>query len=128
MKGRFRILKTGIRLQSAQAVDDVFLTCCILHNMILENDGLDEEWDEGFNWKGADGNHDDFTDSARHIFGRLRKDLHHSKLDMSGLGTSWRPRPEYSQYHVPIEIRPERHVGHNELKAVLINHFTYMRK
>lgn len=45
MKGRWRILKTGIRLHSIQSVDMIWATCCALHNMLLEGDGLDEPWD-----------------------------------------------------------------------------------
>jgi hypothetical protein len=47
LKGRWRILKTGIRLEGAQAADRVWLTCCALHNMPLKLDGLDERWDAG---------------------------------------------------------------------------------
>ncbi len=36
LKGRFRILKTGIRLQSMVSVVRVWKTCCALHNMLLE--------------------------------------------------------------------------------------------
>jgi len=45
LKGRWRILKTGVRLHSTQAVDRVWLTCCALHNWLLEVDGLDKAWD-----------------------------------------------------------------------------------
>ena len=45
LKGRFRILKTGIRLHSTATVDMVWLTCCALHNMLLEVDGLDAPWE-----------------------------------------------------------------------------------
>ncbi|CAB9527088.1 Plant transposon protein [Seminavis robusta] len=44
LKGRFRVLKTGIRLEGPEAADRVWLTCCALHNMLLKVDGLDE-WD-----------------------------------------------------------------------------------
>jgi DDE superfamily endonuclease len=43
LKGRFRVLKTGIRLDGPVAADRVWLTCCALHNFLLEEDGL-EEW------------------------------------------------------------------------------------
>ena len=36
LKGRFRILKTGIRLHKIEAVDKILLTCCALHNLLLE--------------------------------------------------------------------------------------------
>ena len=40
LKGRWRILKTGIRLDGPKAADDIWLTCCGLHNMLLFADGL----------------------------------------------------------------------------------------
>ena len=59
LKGRFRILKVGIRLHSIESVDMVWLTCCALHNMLLEVDGLDEPWDGSriptSEWEGAMG-------------------------------------------------------------------------
>jgi DDE superfamily endonuclease len=42
LKGRFRVLKTGIRLDGPEAADKVWLTCCALHNMLLSEDGLDD--------------------------------------------------------------------------------------
>ena len=45
LKGRWRILKTGVRLHSVKSVDRIWLTCCALHNMLLEIDGLDGAWD-----------------------------------------------------------------------------------
>ena len=60
LKGRFRILKTGIRLGGQQASDRIFLTCCALHNWLLEVDGLDKGWEEGVAsmWQGNLGLHD----------------------------------------------------------------------
>ncbi|CAB9502528.1 Plant transposon protein [Seminavis robusta] len=51
LKGRWRILKTGIRLDGPEAADKTWLTCCALHNMLLECDGLDE-------WNGSVGEND----------------------------------------------------------------------
>lgn len=34
-----------MRLHSTQSVDRVWLTCCALHNWLLEIDGLDQTWD-----------------------------------------------------------------------------------
>ena len=44
MKKRFGILKAGSRLFSMNSCDEIFLTCCSLHNMLLFEDNLDE-WD-----------------------------------------------------------------------------------
>ncbi|KAL7503479.1 hypothetical protein ACHAWX_000589 [Stephanocyclus meneghinianus] len=45
LKDCWRILKTGIRVQGVESCDKVRLTCCALHNWLLETDGLDKEWD-----------------------------------------------------------------------------------
>jgi DDE superfamily endonuclease len=45
LKGRWRYLKTGIRLQNVDCVDDVWSTCCALHNMLLDADAQTEQWE-----------------------------------------------------------------------------------
>lgn len=42
LKIRFSILKSRIRLHSRFDIDNIFRTCCILHNMLLTYDGWDE--------------------------------------------------------------------------------------
>jgi hypothetical protein len=61
LKGRWRILKSGVNLRSATAMDNVWLTCCALHNWLLDEDGLDEMWENGVpsKWEGELGQHDE---------------------------------------------------------------------
>jgi Plant transposon protein len=61
MKGRWRILKTGVRLHGIVSADKVWMTCCALHNWLLEEDGLDERWDHNVksNWEGELGTLDE---------------------------------------------------------------------
>ena len=47
LKGRFAILRYGIRLRSIAKCDKVWLTCCALHNMLLHIDGLNKNWGNG---------------------------------------------------------------------------------
>ena len=47
MKKRWRILKHPICLRGVETTDKVWRTCCALHNMLLESDGLNTEWTEG---------------------------------------------------------------------------------
>ena len=50
LKGRFCVLKTGIWLDGPLSADKVWLTCCALHNWLLDADGLDDwEGDIGLN-------------------------------------------------------------------------------
>jgi hypothetical protein len=50
LKGRWRKLKTGIRLHRVAVADKIWKTCCALHNMLLEVDGLDVEWNGEIGW------------------------------------------------------------------------------
>ena len=47
MKGRFPMLRTGIRLRSLKKVDQIWKTCCALHKLLLFVDGLDDNWEDG---------------------------------------------------------------------------------
>ena len=44
MKGRWRCLRYGIKLHGIANCDKIWMTCCALHNMLLEIDGLSEQW------------------------------------------------------------------------------------
>jgi hypothetical protein len=49
-KMRFRCLKAGIRIRGSNVFtkfDNIWLTCCALHNWLLDVDGLSAEWKEG---------------------------------------------------------------------------------
>ena len=46
-KGRWRILKTGIRVHNTEASDNIWMMCCALHNLLLDVDGLSHKWEEG---------------------------------------------------------------------------------
>lgn len=57
LKGRWRILKTGIRLNGTNIADEVWKTCCALHNWLLEVDGLDSQYVS--DWAGSMGDVDE---------------------------------------------------------------------
>ena len=50
MKGRFAILRYGLRFQSITRCDQMFLTCCALHNLLLDHDGLQNNWNEYYDY------------------------------------------------------------------------------
>ena len=45
LKRRFRILSIPIPLQNIKAVNQIWKTCCTLHNWLSKIDGLDVKWD-----------------------------------------------------------------------------------
>jgi hypothetical protein len=90
LKGRFRILKTGIRLMGQESADKIFLTCCALHNWLLNEDGLDKDWEDGVqsDWEGNLGFHD-IQDVEHHIPDAVRRLMSRTALrsyDVSGMG------------------------------------------
>jgi hypothetical protein len=44
LKGRWGILKSGIRINGVDVVDNIWFTCFVLHNWLLEIDGLNTDW------------------------------------------------------------------------------------
>jgi len=109
LKGRWRILKTGIRVEGVDAVDKIWLTCCALHNWLLDIDGLDEHWDgDGLlstvesDWTGEMGNHDfvfegKVPDQVSRLVGNLDP-----RYDASGLGAG----TDVAEAH-PIDLDTE---------------------
>ena len=57
IKGRFRILKLPLYFRHKTDIDNVWFTCCILHNLLHEFDGL-ENLEADVHWAGVDGLHD----------------------------------------------------------------------
>lgn len=56
LKGRFRILKLPVVYYKREDIDNLFFTCCILHNMLHAYDGLDV-LEADVDWAGVDGRH-----------------------------------------------------------------------
>ena len=80
LKGRFRILKNGIPLHGIEVCDQMWLTCCALHNFLLVEDGLDETWDAS-NYLTREGGHDQADINS--FIGRAVDARH---FDSSGMG------------------------------------------
>ena len=80
LKGRFRILKAGIRLHGVETADKIWLTCCALHNWLLEVDGLDKPWD------GSLGQFDAEDCNLPSALGRLTSPAQARTYDTSGNG------------------------------------------
>ena len=60
LKGRFRICKTGILFSTREKIDNAWFTACIIHNMLLQHDGLDK-LEKDMDWEGKDGMADERT-------------------------------------------------------------------
>lgn len=133
LKKRFRFLKCPISLRNQEDIDNAFWTCCIIHNMILESDGLDRLWEDGVNWDTlnpvVDDNDSDneSNDSANN----------NNDNEVMYTVTQHNPdtfRPIYADALIPIEAshsydmdgETDEKEKHNNLKNLLANHLQYM--
>jgi len=87
MKGRWRVLKSGIRLYRLRDADNIWKTCCALHNWLLEVDGLDEKWEDGHvsSWQGELGEHEG-NNRIPQAIRRLLTPAQARNYDTSGMG------------------------------------------
>jgi hypothetical protein len=88
LKGRWRILKSGIRLNGIESADKIWKTCCALHNLLLDVDGLDDQWENGVpsDWEGELGDHDDIDVLHQFPLQRLNNPELGRGYDISGMG------------------------------------------
>lgn len=87
LKGRWHVLKAGIRLFKLQDADHIWATCCALHNLLLEVDGLDNKWEDRIvsEWQGALGEHDN-AEAMPQAIRRLLTPAQARNYDTSGMG------------------------------------------
>ncbi len=94
LKGRWRILKSGVRTYGTGSVDHVWFTCCALHNWLLEVDGLNETWVGGIrqftcDWDREMGSleFDGVRVEVPNALARLSRNLDPRNYDSSGMGS-----------------------------------------
>ena len=129
LKGRFRCLKLPCFLQKKEELDNMFLTCCILHNMILVHDGRNRLWEEDVQWDGVDGEHADEDIMPAEDQMRLNRRGHkiiarralHKLEDWARVG-----RRQYANN--PDAYTDEVEPGFHDRRSALIEHYEYMFK
>ena len=111
LKGRFRVLKNGIRVRGPAATDNIWLTCCALHNFLLEEDGLDQPWEKPVSietWlEPGFANHSD-RDLLR-MFGMEEVSDAHRELDATATGQQmppWAVEGEDDNHSVDVTALP----------------------
>ena len=137
LKGMWQILKSGIRINGVDAVDNDWFTCCALHNWLLEIDGLNADWSgvpmPVSDWEGNLGDYemDRINVTIPWLLARLSQRMDPRTLDLSGMG----PGIDVCEQRLdPDELNDVNPAGVNGVKSVnnmslkvfrrkLVNHF-----
>ena len=90
LKGRWRILKTGVCVYGVDKVDEIWLTCCALHNWLLDIDRISGQWNDGVldsNWDGELGQNDfdGLRESIPTLIAQLSTYLNPRNYDLSNM-------------------------------------------
>ena len=76
MKKRFSILDKGIDIKRIEEADQVVLTCCALHNLLLKIDDRDGAWEGGV---AMDSDNSNFAMNRLHNSGNSEDNLNNSE-------------------------------------------------
>jgi len=147
LKGRWRILKTGVRVQGVESVDKVWLTCCALHNWLLEIDGLDAGWQSRIlpltsEWEGNLGEVDCEGLTQNVILLTTAGALQPRNYDTSGMGTGDDVNPTDEIHPADLDnedvydddaiygenIRQTSELGLGYFRSRLVEHFDILFK
>jgi hypothetical protein len=125
LKSRWRFLRNGIVLQDQNSIDNVFFTCCILHNMILECDGLDCRWEKEVDWEtlnpqptNSDEGFDEDTETV----------ISNQQILITRRVTEWvspRENTVEEDFELGNEFVEEWDNDFNAKRRILIDHFQY---
>ena len=130
LKGRWRILKTGIRTHGVKSCDDIFKTCCALHNMLLEIDGIDSEVNWLRNW-GLHNSVDDVLENVPYALLRLQSPASVRAYDTSRMRSECYTRyPDQDKNHSEVaagindrDILFVRNISQDLFRRKLVEHF-----
>ena len=150
LKGRWRILKSGVRTYGVDSVDHVWFTCCALHNWLLEVDGFSKKWVGGVqnltrDWDGEIGSleFDGVRVDVPNALARLSRNLDPHNYDSSGMGPGLdvveetrncmnrdlSESEEVTTREMEIgedRVRQVRHLSLAVFRKLLVNHFAIL--
>lgn len=117
LKQEFAILKYGSRFNSLTLMDDIFLTCCAIHNQRKKLAGLDEMWNLDIIEKGDK----DLCQESASVFRRLSEHYRLQAIpdeDNGAMGGG-------ENLVLPFDdnIAEEHDTTHDDVKGSLIMHF-----
>ena len=122
LKKRFLFLKHPIRLQNPEHIQNAFITCCALHNLLLDYDGFDEWEFHDVDWECAvNVEHTKLEERSKQLAGKSKffsDAFTHSEARM---GNSIEQKKEDDKLRLESERFHQR-------RSYLIDHYKYMTK
>lgn len=118
MKGRWRVLKAGITLHGIESADKIWLTCCSLHNLLLDVDGLENGWESNRNashWLGEAGMYaaNDLPEPIRRFHSTREGQVRNLDTSNPGRGSDAPPLEEILEEHVEVESEENNDANDN---------------
>ena len=123
LKARFRCLQNLICLLYKIDIDNMFVTCCILHNMILEYDGLDRLWEEDVNWSKINPDNEEEGEEE----GEEEEQIYYTPVIHND--AAFHPSTIHELLVIDDELRVYDDVekkAHDKMKRLLANHLQIM--
>ena len=123
LKRRFLFLKHPIRIHDAKQINRAFITCCVLHNVLLDSDGYDDMTEED-----VEGCHNVLEESAEeqsrrsgnaHGVAGVRSQYRNDRYNVD------RDGPVGGGYHYVNDEEEARE--YRERRDALIEHHMYIR-
>ena len=131
MEARFEILSVGVRLQSERVIDNVFLTCCALHNELLEYDDLhnSSSTDELTEPSRPEDNEDINADIPNFpsVFVRMHEQSPAVLGEGEGAIGMGLPEGLYFEQQA-ADVETEVAINHDTFRMKLVKHFTHELK
>ena len=120
LKKRFRFLKCPIGLHSKEDIDNVYWTCCIIHNMILQFDGLDRLWEANVNWGSINPTNNAQNNNEINVGNDYNPIIHNHDTFVPTYVHDLIPESDIHSYESIEKVQ------HNKLKKMLANHLQIM--
>ena len=118
MKQRFSILRYGVRLNDVKDVDNIWLTCCALHNKLIFIDDQDKDWVGKRKLTTSNINSNDSNEYPVFSFARLNRNLSEVSNDNESL-----INPSVFDEYTIGGHRIVKNIPLKLFKQYLVNHF-----
>ena len=110
----------GIRLFQPAAVEAMFVTCCVLHNILLQVDRLDKPWTKGKAWVDAE----KYAD----VLAAVSEDAALLNVDWTnhGAGRGMHVSLEGNADPISHEVQVQTETNYFTFRSKLVNHLSYI--